>query len=45
MLQYPLEREDIIQIAFKSLPGGGKCRKKKFVSDLALLIHVKKQNC
>jgi hypothetical protein len=39
MFTYTYERQDIIQIALKRLPGGGERRKKRF-SDLALPLHV-----
>jgi hypothetical protein len=45
MLTYTYERQDIIQIALKRLPGGGESGVKKGLSDLALLLHVKIQNC
>jgi hypothetical protein len=38
MFTYTYERQDIIQIALKRLPGGGERRRKKGLSDLALLL-------
>jgi hypothetical protein len=38
-ITYTYERQDIIQIAFKWLPGGGSAVKKG-LSDLALPLHV-----
>jgi hypothetical protein len=39
MFTYTYERQVIIQIALKRLPGGGECQKKG-LSDLALPLHV-----
>jgi hypothetical protein len=39
MFKYTYERQDIIQIALKTLPGEGERRKKGF-SDLGLSLHV-----
>jgi hypothetical protein len=38
MFTYTYERQDIIQIAFKRLPGGGRAVKKR-LSDLALALN------
>jgi hypothetical protein len=44
MLTYTYERQDIIQISLKRLPGGEECCKKGLL-DLALPLHIKIQNC
>jgi hypothetical protein len=40
MFTYTYERQDIIQIALKRLPGEGERCKKKGLSDLVLLLHI-----
>jgi hypothetical protein len=40
LFTYTCERPNIIKIALIGLPGGGKCRKKKTLSDLTRPLHV-----